>query len=249
MKTALICQPCGLGDILFLQKRALTLIQEGYEVYWPVVHEFEWLNDYIPQINFISWDDKDKKLTGPPLPDHVKFPYKDLYQYSTKTGHYGDCYFFQGFIDVHPIMAGKYMSVGMDWRDWRHWIKFNRNEKKENELYYDVLGLKDNEEFDFVNRKYGVRPEIYIASRIPIDSNVKTVELDIYPEFTLFDWFRVFENCKKINMIETSLNYIFESPQMYDIIKSKKELNLYSRHNNFNEVQYLFSLPWNYKFI
>jgi hypothetical protein len=42
MKTGLIYQPCGLGDILFLQKLAHHIKDQGYEVYWPVVYEFEW---------------------------------------------------------------------------------------------------------------------------------------------------------------------------------------------------------------
>ena len=46
MKTGLIYQPCGLGDILFLQKVAYYMKGLGYEVWWPVIYEFEWLNDY-----------------------------------------------------------------------------------------------------------------------------------------------------------------------------------------------------------
>ena len=35
MKTGLIYQPCGLGDILFLQKGAHYIQNElGYKVYW-----------------------------------------------------------------------------------------------------------------------------------------------------------------------------------------------------------------------
>jgi hypothetical protein len=33
MKTGLIYQPCGLGDILFLQKLAYHIKNLGYEVY------------------------------------------------------------------------------------------------------------------------------------------------------------------------------------------------------------------------
>ena len=39
MKIGLIYQPCGLGDILFLQKLGYKMKEMGYEVYWPVACE------------------------------------------------------------------------------------------------------------------------------------------------------------------------------------------------------------------
>jgi hypothetical protein len=76
MKTGLIYQPCGLGDILFLQKAAHYMQEElDYKVYWPVIHEFKWLSDYIPYFEFVSWGDDDQKITGPPLPESCQFPY------------------------------------------------------------------------------------------------------------------------------------------------------------------------------
>ena len=81
MKTALIYQPCGLGDILFLQKAAYFMKEAGYEVWWPVVHEFKWLSDYIPDFNFVSWDDDDSPVNGStqPVPQSCQFPHRDEY--------------------------------------------------------------------------------------------------------------------------------------------------------------------------
>ena len=50
MKVGLIYVPCGLGDILFSQKIAHHIKSLGYEVYWPVLPQFNWLNDYIKDL-------------------------------------------------------------------------------------------------------------------------------------------------------------------------------------------------------
>ena len=79
MKTGLIYQPCGLGDILFLQKLAYHIESQGYQVWWPVVHEFKWLSEYIPNFNWVSWGDDEAPITGPPLPDSCQLPFKNKY--------------------------------------------------------------------------------------------------------------------------------------------------------------------------
>jgi len=247
-KIGLIYQPCGLGDILFLQKLAHHIKHLGYEVYWPVVSEFEWLNEYIPDFNFVSWDDKEHKLTGPPLPNHVNFPCKEHYLSEKQTEITDELFYFQGFVPTNQIMAGKYDTLGLDWKDWRDHIKFNRNKEKEDKLFYEVLGLQDGEEYVFVNRTFATRPNVMYDERIPIDESFhqcKVVELNILPEYSIFDWCKVLEKSKGIYSIETSLNYVLESPYMFDTIKSKL-LHLWHRTGDWSTVKPLHSLPWNY---
>lgn len=245
-KIGLIYQPCGLGDILFLQKIAWHMKNLGYEVYWPVVHELKWLNDYIKDFHFISWDDVNTKLSGPPLPDHVTFPFKEYYLPNNVTSITDELFFFQGFLNVKPIMAGKYDSVKIDWSDWRDYILFERNIDKENELYYNVLKLLDDEPYTLVNKSYGTRPRIFKSDKLNnLKSKIKTIDMQVIEGFSLFDWYKVIENAKEIYMIETSLNYLMESPQLFDIVKNK-ELYLYHRFDDFTHVQYLFNLPWKY---
>jgi hypothetical protein len=248
-KIGLIYQPCGLGDILFLQKLAHHIKHLGYEVYWPVVSEFEWLNEYIPDFNFVSWDDKEHKLTGPPLPNHVNFPCKEHYLSEKQTEITDELFYFQGFIPISPVMAGKYDSIGLDWNNWRDYIKWNRNIEKENKLFYEVLGLQDGEEYVFVNRTFATRPYLHFFETIPNTPEYygcKVIELSIIEGYSMFDWFKVFYYAKEIHMIETSLNYFLETPELYDII-SKKKLSLYHRPwVSWSEVDYLFNLPWKY---
>jgi hypothetical protein len=248
MKIGLIYQPCGLGDILFLQKIAYHIKSLGYEIYWPVISEFANIGHYIEDFNFISWEDNINHINGPPLPDSVNFPRKDYYLPSNPTSIKDDLFFFQGFVDVNPIMGGKYDSIGLEYDNWANYIKFTRDIDKENELYYDILGLKDNDEYVFVNRYFQMRPQISYYEGIsnnPNDYGLKVVELTLIEGFTAFDWCKVFENAKEINMIETSFNFILESPQLFDIMKEKK-LTLHSRIGSFHEVDYLFKLPWSY---
>jgi len=250
-KVCLIYQPCGLGDILFLQKFAHIQKAKGYEIYWPVIHEFEWLNEHIPDFHFVSWDDKNKPIPGPPLPDHIQFPYKEKYNPASQSIFTENFIFFNGFTPIlhnKLVMAYKYEIAQMKYNDWRDYVKFNRNPEKENYLYYDVLGLKDNEPYAFINRKFQIRPYIRLYNRIPNNKsyyNKRVVEMDILNGYTLFDWCKVIENACEIHMIATSLNFVMESKSVFPNIKTNN-LFLYSRDRNFREVNYLFNIKWNY---
>jgi hypothetical protein len=246
MAVGLIYQPCGLGDILFLQKIAYKMQDLGYEVYWPVISELEWLNDYIPNFNFVSWDDSSEHLTGPPLPGSVKFPHKEVYSPDTPTNISSDLYYFQGFINCSPIMAGKYVSIGEPWEDWSSYIKFERNTEKEDDLFYNVLNLKDEDEYVFTNRNYATRPHVLRHPSIPSGFDLPEVEMQILDGFSIFDWCKVIERSHGIYMIESALNYVLESDEMFDTI-ANKHLELFHRNGNFSEVDYLFKLPWKYR--
>ena len=58
MKTALIRQPAGMGDILFCQKIARLLLDKKRvdRVIWPVIKEYEYIKDYVqyPNLTFIN---------------------------------------------------------------------------------------------------------------------------------------------------------------------------------------------------
>jgi hypothetical protein len=249
-KVCLIYQPCGLGDILFLQKVCKMFINNGWKVIFPVIHEYEWLNDYIPNVDFISWRDKDKKLTHKDtLPDDIYFPYKEFYNPNSEN-IIQENFVFLNFFKPHTgrIMEFKYKSINLDFNDWNEYLIFNRNYEKENKLYYDILGLKEDDEYIFINKNYQMRPEVLSFNKISSNSsdynNKKVIELKLIDGFTVFDWCKVIENASEIHMVETSLNYIMESKNIN--IDNNKKLILYSRYGWFGEVDYLFKLNWNY---
>lgn len=235
-KVGLIYQPGGLGDILFMQKLAYQMHDQGYKVYWPVMHQFKWLNDYIDDFEFISEDEVSQ------------FPFKEEYVPGVPNKITDELYFIQGF-GYNELMKGKYERAGVDWEDYRDYIKFNRNKEKEDELFYNVLGLKDDEEFVYVNRIYFPKGDGFINISVdPEDYDGKrVVENKIIPGYTLFDWCKVLERASALYMMETSINYLLESPQLYDTIV-KKPLYLWNRWNNFSDVSYLHKLPWEYQY-
>ena len=244
MKNALIYLPGGLGDILFIQKLSYLFIDDGYKVTWPVFHEFRWLKDYIPEINWVvleNWD------IGKPLPD-VDFPGKEYYSNKTSIFETDNFLYYNGHgnEEYGPEMQRKYNVVDVDWRDWRDYIKFERNIEKENELFYDVLGLKDGEDYVYVNKHWQTRPTKEVYSGISSDPEVygcKVIEHDIIDGYSIFDWCKVLENAKGFYMIETSLNCLLEVSDLFDKIKDKP-LHLWHRTGDWSVTRPLYNLPW-----
>ena len=175
MKDAIIFLPGGLGDILFMQKLSHLFVEEGYKVTWPIFHEFNWLKDYIKHVNWVTLENWN---VGDPLPD-VDFPGKEFYSNKTSIFENENLLYYNGHgnDEYGPEMQRKYNVVSADWKDWRNYVIFDRNEKKENELFYDVLGLKDGEEFVYVNRHWQTRPNKQVFSRYLLIQMTMDVEL------------------------------------------------------------------------
>ena len=53
MKTALLRQPAGLGDIFYLQKAAKILVKNDYKVIWPLAKVYTYIKDYIKELPYI----------------------------------------------------------------------------------------------------------------------------------------------------------------------------------------------------
>jgi hypothetical protein len=141
-------------------------------------------------------------------------------------------------------MDAKYKLVNLDFNDWNDYFNFKRNIDKENKLYYDVLGLKDDSEYVFVNRQFASPPETQICKYIDLNRFSNYIEMKYINDFTIFDWCKVIENAKEIHTVETSINYII------DKINPKGKLEMYSKHTppSYNQVQHLFKSNWNYNF-
>ena len=227
MKKCLIRQPAGLGDILFCQKISTKLIQDGYEVWWPVDNEYQWLSDYIKDINFCSIDDD--------------FPFKSIYN-SREYKNTSDNVFLplQSADTYYPgmcMMDAKYKSIGLEYSDWSDYLKFNRHKNREDELF-KLLDLPDN--FTLVNRFFTSPPQA--CKHINIEKLDNVVEVRHIPGFTLFDWCKVFEKAAEIHTVDTSILFILETLDITD------KLFCYSRFDtpNFNNVSHLFSKLWHY---
>ena len=231
MKQVLIKQPAGLGDIFFTQKIVKSFIDKGHEVIWPVNENFMWLNDYMDNI-FVN--------------ENTEFPHKNYYG-GRQPIETEDLIFIplqeadRHYPDV-KIMASKYRMMGMDYSDWSDHFTFKRNYEKEDDLFYNKLGLSDTDEYCLMLRNYGSPPN-FLKFPINYEGDLKVIELDFYDGFTLFDWCKVIENASELQLIDSSINYIIDKLEL----KTDK-LSLYTRRpNNFSEIDYIFKTNYTFK--
>ena len=145
MKIALIKQPIGIGDVFYLQKFAHVIKSRGYEILWPLRDDVIWIKDYVDGINFCKLSDD--------------FPRKNYY-YSGRFFIQTDDFIFlspDGFqLQGKRIMESKYLMIKESDHDWYNYFNFKRNIDKENDLYYNVLGLTDESQYVFLNNMASV---------------------------------------------------------------------------------------------
>ena len=229
MKPCVIKQPAGIGDIFFCQKIARYMAHHGYQIIWPLKPEIAWIGDYIKGILFCTTEDE--------------FPMKDIYDQATgyvieDTGAFISTATADITHNDSRIMSSKYTMLGMDYSDWAKYFIFERNLDKENDLYYNVLGLTDDSEFAFISNLYNtdIRDSKFIS---PEQFDLPVVELQILDGFTLFDWCKVLEKANLIYTVNTAINYLIEV-----LDTSYKEYVIYS-HSKHNQTQidYLFKKP------
>jgi hypothetical protein len=220
VKTVTIHQNAGLGDIFFCQKIAETFIYNGYEVYWPVKSTINWVGEYLVNTNKVHYINEDNFTPLDNTYDVVLDGAQNI------TGNL--------------IMPSKYQILDIDWSDWVDHFNFKRNINKENELYYNVLKLKDNEKYTFINKYYATPPNHQVYN-IQEDINEKTINLEMIEGFTIFDWCKVIENASKISIIDTSILFIIDK-----IFCNSKYFYCYTRNGIFtyNELKDIFQTPW-----
>ena len=220
-----INQPFGLGDFLFCIPIARDYIAEGYKVLWPVIPAYQNINKHFPEITFIN-----KEMLK------IDYERKDEYElngmrviplrwsYEILNLPFRDC------------MKSKYLMFRKDWRRWREssWV---RDTAKEDELFYEVLGLKDGEKFNLINATF--RNDLSGWVPVQVRNDYRNVELKTLQGFTLLDWCKVIENASTIHTVSTSINYLIE---LLDLKAS--EIHLYVRkpdERDFRNIDYLFS--------
>ena len=228
MRPCLINQPAGIGDVFFCQKIARIMSAKGYDVIWPLKPEIQWIQQYITDIWFPKTTDD--------------FPMKDIYEHGVGFVIEDNAAFISmATADMThsdgKIMSSKYSMLGIDHSDWSDWFKFTRNFAKEDDLYYNVLGLKDDSEFVLFNNLYNEGRNCELMTHENYAS--PAVELRYIDGYTLFDWCKVFEKAKSVFTINTSLNYII------DVLETSYERYVIIAHNEQNktEIDYLFKTP------
>lgn len=201
MKPCLIKQPAGVGDVFFLQKVAHHFRSKGSKIIWPLRDDIFWISKYIPDIEWYKVSDY--------------FPGKELFNYAgfgeTEEFIFADPSTADRTFNTDPtrIMSAKYGLVGLDHRDWADYFKFNRNKEREDQLYYMVLGLKNDSEYVYVNdiTNTDLRKTSSMADK---SYDYPVIENKIYDGFSLFDWIKVWENAKEIHTQPTAMCFIMD---------------------------------------
>lgn len=236
-KICLIKQPAGLGDIFYTQKIAHHFKKQGYKIDWYVISSFMWLKDYIKGINFI---DKKSNEIYSPLNENQMYArvYSGNHPFSNDDMMYLPLLFAHHHFPDMKVMNSKYKMAGLDDSDWADYLNFKRFPEKENELYYEVLGLKDGEEYCLISEKINSYGTEFVKTNY--QGNLKQIYLDYIDNFTLIDWCKVIENASEIHIPDSSASVIIEKLNL-----STDKLFMYTRRpNNYSEIDYLFKKPY-----
>lgn len=237
MKTCLIRQPAGIGDILVCKKIGHIYKSLGYDIIWPIQRAIVEVLPYITtDFNYICEDEFFPFFEIYHRPRNNQSPIRSeelLYlpiQYATDYCN-----------DL--ILRSKFVLAGIESSDWSHYLTFNRNQKKEDELYYNILGLKDKEEYVLLNLNYGTQPGS-VEKSIPLKTNKKIIKTSFIPGITIFDWCKVIESASELHMIDTCFTVIIEKLNL-----QANNVFLYNREGplenpSYNESIYLYSKPW-----
>jgi hypothetical protein len=201
-RICLVCQSLGIGDVFFSQAIGKHFIEKGYRVIWPLASHIMYITDYIETCGIEYVDIKSN------------FPKKDFYDVNNPLVIEKDFVFLPLANASHRILSSslmyaKYDLVGLDFNIWRDSFNFKRNKEREDNLYYNILGLTDNEPYVFLNRKFGT-PPYYNEAPFGINTNDKVVEMQFIPNDNLFDWLKVIENASMVVTVDTSYQYLME---------------------------------------
>jgi hypothetical protein len=242
MKTCLIRQPAGAGDILFGQKIAKLLLSTDRvtNVIWPVVDQYNYFEKYIghPNINFVNENDD--------------FPHKQIYNSDTCKLYEDDelLYIPLQYADRsilsnpttgnHPMYVKYELCNNLDYSDWYDFVDVSRDTKREQKLI-EHLEIDLDEPYILVNKFFGTPPNSLQVQHIQEKFDSKVIEMVDVGFDNLFDWIGVLENAKAVHTVETALCYIAA-------LINKQNMHIYSRntHTDFKYIKNVFPTNWSY---
>ena len=241
LKKIYIRQPAGLGDILYLQKIAHYLSNNGYSVIWPVISNFEYISKYIqiPNISFISFSS---------LNEEEQNLFKINKDYTTKNYSYIPlntiCHYMN---NCNRIMESKYEFFDIDHENWQNYVSITRNYERENKLK-TFLNLKENEEFIFINKLF-VSPPNTINVNFNINTSYKIIEnkVEYLDMFEIFDFCWILENAKEIHTIDTSFCYLVECLKTVgDLYLYPRMINNNKQYKDYSYISNIYKKNWKY---
>ena len=263
-KICIINQPEGLGDILYIQKIGCHFQDQGYEIYWPVNPAYcNIISNYLTNFKYFcnSLDGfLGAGLTADIHNTYLEYPgqrgliheqqFGDSLVKFVPTNHLQEVEAANPEVMPNPghMQKRKYAFVGVSDHDWPDYLHIKRNSEKENELYYNVLNIQDNEPYALVNVDFGTPGMMshwgfILQNFLHSDSGrkgLRPIKLKFIDGFSLFDWCKVFENAKEIWMEGSAATWMCEK-----LTLKADTLKLYCRWgHNHPELHHHFSHPW-----
>jgi len=110
------------------------------------------------------------------------------------------------------------VPLGLMWQNFY----FKRDIKKEKEIYYDKLGLKDNEKYTFLHDD-PVRN--FIIDRKYVNPNMKIIHLVELEDISILDTLYLVEKAKEVHMFNTGLvSFVDQMGTVHDNLNYHKYL-------------------------
>jgi hypothetical protein len=242
MKTCFIYQPQGIGDIIFIQKIVHQYKKLGYKIVFPLFEYYSWIIPYLEQKN-ISFPliNNDRTLKG-------TFEFSDQFYYlmGSTNAVFRKPIISEDFIylscgpsttERNHMMTGKYAAADVDYQNWQDYVKINRNSEKENNLFYNILDLKDDSVYTLINKSCS-------SHNIDVPPvNGKTIYMQELEGYSVFDWIKVIEKCSRLITVDTSV------PILAEVYLPKHiPCHLINRYYppNFVDLPKIFKLDWQY---
>lgn len=240
MKTCFIEQSCGLGDILLSIKIGNHYSNLGYNVIWPVESTYNYINEYIaaPGVTFVdkNTEFKDRNeyfsLVSRKVNEVTEFdkclhvPIKNSF-FSAAGKEMMSRTSYHDYANMH----GKFKMCSLNSEGWQDYFSIKRNTKKEQKLF-SYLQLQ-NSRYHLINKNFGTPPRWreVLEKQISTPFAHKRVEMSMHPDFTIFDWLKVFEEADRIDTVSTSTFYLFEK------LNLKCAPAIYSRNTSFRSYE------------
>lgn len=206
MKNCLIYQPCGLGDIIWLQPIVDKFIKLGYTVHFPVIDlYYEMLKNQLCKNNLIWHKETDD------------FPFKNFYGTQKVMEDQNNLYLPLSFANYYlnncSTMISKYYFTNTPVTNWHNSFDIKRNYDKEQKLI-EVYGIDITKPYSLINMVYGTPPN-HRSRTTQINLNTNKIvsmsfEKDQEHDFNLFDWIGVIEKAHEIHTVETSICYLID---------------------------------------
>lgn len=233
MKTALILQSQGIGDIIFSQSIAHHFIDQEYRIIWPVAEQFKsGLTRAYPLIEWVSMEGYEKYMDiqdmNMVIDDMLVVPIR----WSREI---------MG-VPYSGVMCAKFDMYGLDWQDWKRCAGWVRDHAREHELYHFSHA-------DAYNRAYGgyvlVNEYFGSDSQFSVDINPESalpkLHMNSIEGASLFDWASVLLCAQEIHVVSSAILYILE------LLPITCPIHLYCRKPqelDFKNVEMLFSKPY-----